>query len=290
MFSFSAARIVRAASVSAIALALLFFAVQARAQMPGQPGQMGQGIPNQTGIGMAGGMTDQLQYGTFGHGVERDEYNAYQKFMKADEPVKKIRLGNEFLKRYPKSRFDEPVDVGMMDVYMAQKDWNDSYRFGDDALALDPDDVDVLAPVSWAIPHVYDPKAPDASQQLDKAEKYAKHALEVMATLRKPQHMSDAQFSEAKARRAFQSHSALGLVYFRRQQYSDSEKEMEQATQSNPTPDPTDLFVLGADLHFLNRHADSESAFARCAQIAGSLQSQCAQNAKAEKAQETSSN
>lgn len=282
-------RIAQSAFVPAVALALLFFAPQVKAQMPGTV-ENGGGIPNQTGMGISGGMTDQLQYGTIGHGIERDQYDAYQKFLKADEPAKQVKLGNEFLKRYPKSPFDEPVDVGLMNAYMARQDWPGSYRFGDAALALDPDDVDVLAPVSWTIPHVYDPKSPDAADQLSKAEKYAKHALEVMATMQKPRHLTDAQFSEAKARRSSQAHSALGLVYFRRQQYADSAKETGQAVDGNPMPDATDLFVLGADFHFLNRHAESEQAFARCALIAGSLQTGCAQNAKAEKLQEGATN
>jgi len=273
-----------------IAFALLTFAARAAAQMPGQPVHNSGGVSDQTEIGSSGGMLDQLQYGTFGHAVQREQYEAYQKLLKADEPAKKIRLGNEFLKRYPKSPLEEPVDVEMMDAYMAQKDWSDCYRFGDDALALDADDVDVLAPISWTIPHVYDPKSEDASEQLSKAEKYAKHALEVMATMHKPEHMTEAQFSQAKARRSFQAHSALGLVYFRRQQYADSAKESAQAVDGTPAPDATDLFVLGADLHFLNRHAESQQAFARCAQIAGSLQNQCAQNAKAEKLQEAAAN
>lgn len=273
-----------------LAFALLLFAWRASAQMPGQPVHNSGGASDQTQIGISGGMLDQLQYGTFGHGVEREQYDAYQKLLKADEPAKKIRLGNEFLKRYPKSPLEEPVDVEMMDAYMAQKDWRDSYRFADQALALDPDDVDVLAPVGWTIPHVYDPKSADAGQQLSKAEKYAKHALEVMATMHKPEHMTDAQFSQAKAGRSFQAHSALGLVYFRRQQYADSAKETAQAVNGNPAPDATDLFVLGADFHFLNRHAESQQAFARCAQAGGPLQSQCRQNADAEKLQASSSN
>lgn len=282
-------RIARDAGVPVIAFALLLFTPPAKAQMPGTV-ENGGGISNQTQMGVSGGMTDQLQYGTFGHGVEREQYDAYQKFLKADEPAKKIKLGNEFLKRYPKSPFNEQVDVGLMTIYMAQKDWEDSYRFGDEALALDPDDVDVLAPISWTIPHVYDPKSRDANDQLSKAEKYAKHALEVMATMHKPAHMSDAQFSDAKARRSSQAHSALGLVYFRRQQYADSAKETEQAVDGNSTPDATDLFVLGADLHFLNRHAESEQAFSRCAQVSGPLQNQCAQNSNAEKLQASSPN
>lgn len=279
----------RVAFIAGVSLMALSLAPRLKSQVPGNPPQVGQGIPDQSHIGTSEGANDELQYGTFGHGVEREQYDAYQKFLKQEEDEKKIRLGNEFLKRYPKSPFEERVDVGMMMTCQAQKDWKDSYRFGDSALALDPDDVDVLATVAWTIPHFYNPSDPDAGQQLDKAEKYAKHALEVMPTLRKPARMTDAEFSEAKAKRSFQSHSALELVYFRRQQYADSEKEAEQAVDGNSSPDATDLFVLGADLHFLNRHAEAENAFARCAAVASALQNQCKQNANAEKIQEVPS-
>lgn len=290
MATLSATRTSRLARFVVISIVALVPVSRAKGQMPGAPpGQMGQGIPNQTQVGAGGGMTDDLQYGTFGHGVEREESKAYQAFLKETEPAKKIERGNEFLKKYPKSSLAEPVDVGLMNVYRARQDWKDSYRFGDHALALDPDDVDVLTTIGWTIPHVYNPSDPDASEQLDKAEKYAKHALEVMATMHKPPHVTDAQFADARAKRTFEAHSALGLVYFRRQQYDDSAKETEQAVQGNPAPDATDLFVLGADLHFLNRHAESEDAFARCAEIASTLQEQCRQNAKAETLQADSS-
>src|SRR5690242_6655468 len=63
----------------------------------------GASVPNQTQIGQSGGtMNDDLQYGTFGHGVEREQANAYQVFLRERDPARKIRLGNDFLKKYPK--------------------------------------------------------------------------------------------------------------------------------------------------------------------------------------------
>jgi tetratricopeptide (TPR) repeat protein len=255
--------------------------------MPGAPpGQTGQGVPNQTQMGnMGGGMTDQLQYGTFAYGVERDQRDAYQAFIKEREPAKKIRLGNEFLMKFPKSALAERVDAGLMNLYRAQQDWKNTYRFADNALALDPDDVDVLATVGWTIPHVYSPNDPDADQELNKAETYAKHAIEVMGKMPKPRNLTDAQFAAAKAKRTFQAHSALGLVYFRRDDYDNSAKELAQSTQGNPAPDPTDLFVLGVDLQNLNRYSEAAEAFQGSSQIAGPLQQQCKQGADSAKAQ-----
>ena len=252
----------------------------AKAQMPGSPpGQMGTGIPNQTGVGAGGAMTDQLAYGTFGHEVMREEDSAYQAFLKERDPAKRIKLGNDFLQRYPKSTLAEQVDVGMMNIYRAQQDWKNTYLWADHALALQPDDVDVLTTVGWTIPHVYTPDDPDADQELDKAEKYSKHAIEVLLNLPKPPKMSNEDFTAAKAKRSCQAHSALGLVDFRRDDYENSAKELQQATQGNPAPDPTDLFVLGIDLQNLKRYDEAAAQFTACGQIAGTLQSQCQQNA-----------
>ena len=247
---------------------------------------MGSSVQNQTAIGQSGGtMNDELQYGTFGHQVERDQDAAYKKFLKEQDQAKKIQLGNEFLRKYPKSLLAERVDVGMMNTYRAQRDWKDTFRCADSALALDPDDVDVLTTVGWTIPHVYNPNDSDAGQQLDTAEKYAKHAIEVMAKMPKPSGLTDEQFVAAKAARSFQAHSALGLVYFRREDYGDSAKELALSTEGNPNQDPTDLFILGVDLQNLNRHSEAAAAFRGCSQIAGVLQNQCKQNADAAQTQ-----
>ena len=137
----------------------------------------------------------------------------------------------------------------------------------------------------WTSPHVYNPSDPDADQELNKAETYAKHAIDVLAKLPKPPDMNDAQFAASKAKRTIQAHSALGLVYFRRDDYENSAKELGQSTKDNPTPDPTDLFVLGADFQNLSRFSEAADAFGACSQIAGSLQNQCKQNADATKRQ-----
>jgi tetratricopeptide (TPR) repeat protein len=246
----------------------------------------GEGIANQTQMGtMGGGMTDDLQYGLAGRGVEQDQAAAYQKFFKEREPAKKIQLGDKFLEKYPKSALAERVNAGLMNVYRAQQDWKDSYRCADSALALDPDDVDVLTTVGWTIPHLYNPSDPDADQELNTAETYAKHAIEVLAKLPKPAGLTDGQFAAAKTRRTFQAHSALGLVYFRREDYEHSASELEQSTKGNPIQDSTDLFVLGVDLQNLNRHSEAAAAFRGCSQVPGVLQNQCKQNADLAQAQ-----
>jgi tetratricopeptide (TPR) repeat protein len=268
------------------AAAFLVCAKGARAQNSPFGGGAGQGIPNQTQIGQSGGtMNDQLQYGTMGHQVEREQDAAYNAFFKEQVPAKKIQLGNSFLQKYAKSPLVERVDFGMMNAYRAQQDWKNTFRFADSALALNADDVDVLATMSWTMAHVYNPGDPGADQELSKAETCAKHAIEVLGKLHKPPDLTEAQFEAAIAKRSFQAHSALGLVYFRRNDYENSAKELQQSTKDNPTPDATDLFVLGVDLQNLSRYSEAAETFRGCSQFAGPLQDRCKQGADAMKAQ-----
>ena len=217
--------------------------------------------------------------------ADPQEVNAYKAFYKADEPAKKIQLGNSFLQKYPKSPLAEPVDVGLMNVYYAKQDWKNFYSCADSALELKSDDVDVLTMVGWVIPHFYDPNDADADSQLDKAEKLEKHAIEVIPTLHKPSNLSDVQFAALKTQKTVQAHSALGLVYFRRENYDNSAKELQQSTKNNPNPDQTDLFVLGIDLQSLKRYSEAVDAFNQCGQIAGGTQDRCKQSADAVKKQ-----
>ena len=146
---------------------------------------------------------------------------------------------------------------------------------------MNPDDATVLVIVGWIIPHDIDPASADAATDLDKAEHYEKHAMEIIPTLAKPAKIPDDDFAKSKTAMLSEAHSGLGLVYFRRQDSEDSVKELQQATQLAASPDPTDLFVLGLGLQSLNRYADAADAFKRCAQVPGGLQDRCKQSADA---------
>jgi len=217
--------------------------------------------------------------------IDPREETAYKNFysVNSDQVDKKIQLGSEFLQKYPKSLLAEPVDAGLMNAYYQKQDWKNVYAYADNALALKPDDVDVLTTAGWLIPHVYKSSEPDVDQQMNKAETYEKHALEVMATMPKPEYLTEAQFAASKAQKTFQAHSGLGLIYFRRDDFEGSEKELQQAIHDNSNPDQTDLYVLGIDLQNLKHYGDAVDAFGRCAQIAGGLQKNCKESADAAK-------
>lgn len=192
---------------------------------------------------------------------------------------KKIQLAQQFLQKYPGSRYEESVMNQLVSAYYVKQDWTDLYASADKAIAKDPDDVDVLVVVGWIIPHLYNKDDPEADKKLDKAESYEKHAIDVIPSISKPDNLSDEQFAQAKADKLSQAHSGLGLIYFRMQDFPNSVKELQLATTGASTPDPTDLYALGVGLMQTNRNSDASDAFAKCGEIAGALQDRCKQMA-----------
>jgi tetratricopeptide (TPR) repeat protein len=222
--------------------------------------------------------------------VDPAEEAAYKAFYDAGTgaPDTRIQLGNDFIQKYPMSRYLESVYAGLAQAYYAKQDWTNFYADADKAIAISPDDVNMLTMVGWVIPHRYNPNDPNGDKDLDKAEKYEKHAIDVIGAMAKPASLSDEQFTQSKAAILSEAHSGLGLVYFRRHEMSESVSELQQATQGAANPDQTDYFVLGLDLEGLKRYPEAADAFNHCSQIMGGLQDRCKQsadNAKKEAAQ-----
>lgn len=205
---------------------------------------------------------------------EEAAYQAFHK-MSEDDGDKKVHLGITFLAKYPKDRYSAAVYEELSQTYYDRKDLPSFYNYSEKGLSLFPDDVHLLTLSGWVIPRAFDAHAPDAEKNLDRAELYEKHALDAMDKLVKPAGLADDQFALFKTGEMAMAHSGLGLIYFRREQYDASEKELEIATKNEAKPDASDFFVLGADLDNLGRYKDAADAFNRCAQIPGSMQDNC---------------
>jgi hypothetical protein len=209
------------------------------------------------------------------------EEAAYQAFHKTpgEDSNKKIKLGDAFLSKYPKSRYSAAVYQELCQTYYQNKDLASFYTFSDRGLALYPDDVYLLALSGWVIPRAFAPDQPDADQKLDKAESQSRHALDVLGKMEKPATATDEQFAQFKTGESAVAHSGLGLVYFRREKYDESAKELQLAIPGEANPDQSDLFVLGADLQNIGQYKEAADAFNRCAQIRGGMQDKCKQYA-----------
>jgi tetratricopeptide (TPR) repeat protein len=210
--------------------------------------------------------------------VDPEEEKAYKAFYDANTPQQadaRIKMGEDFVAKYPKSKYAEVVYARLMQDYFNKQQIPKMYDVADKALALNPDDVSVLVLEGWVIPHNIDPNSMDTERLLNKAEAQEKHALELLPALPKPPTMTDDQFAKAKNDALSQAHSGLGLVDFRKQDYANSVTELQEGEKLAAVPDPTDFYVMGIELQALKRFGDAADAFQKCAQIPGGLADRC---------------
>ena len=213
---------------------------------------------------------------------EEADFSAAQTAPVAEQ---RIKLGSQFLVNYPQSEHRQDIYTVLVQTYYGMQDWTNFYGTADKAVAAYPDDVDVLALVGWVIPHTYNPDDADSAMKLERAETYEKHVIELVPSLHKTLGLTDEQFEAAKTQKLIQAHSGLGLVYFRKENWDGSVKELQQATQGVASADPTDLYALGFGLEQLSRYSEAADAYNRCGSAPGVLQSRCTDSAARAKSQ-----
>lgn len=190
---------------------------------------------------------------------------------------KKTKAGEDFVQKYPQSRYLPPVYSMLVKLYLQSNQVQKMQEVGEKDVAIAPDDVQTLAILGQTLPRAWNSSSPNAALQLDKAEKFSKSAIELTPTITKPDGMSDAQFTLAKNQTLAMAHSGLGLVYFRHGKFAEAIREFEESTKVDPNPeaDPVNYYILGISDEKTSHFDDAVKAFTRCSSVASSLQETC---------------
>jgi len=199
--------------------------------------------------------------------VNKAEEAAYKNVLAAQtgDPAMQIQVGEDFITKFPMSKYVGGVYGMLTTAYYTTGNTDKMFAAGAKALELNPDNVDVLALLAMAIPRRVKSNTPDGPQQLQKAEVYAHHAIELIPSLTKPETVDDATFEKAKNDKLALCHSGLGLLDIDHQKYEDARTELTQAVQLATSPDPVDYYLLGnadAQASFLN---GAVAAYEKCA-------------------------
>lgn len=209
--------------------------------------------------------------------VDRSEESAFREFERAapHHTARKIALGESFLKKYPLSSYRALVYSGLTSAYLEANQLQKMEEAGEMAIALNPKDVQVLATLAETLPRMITAMTPESEKQLDKAERYAKQAIEQIPLLTKPENVSDQEFAEAKDHTLAIARSGLGLVDFRRGNLEGTIQELNQAIRLDPRADAANYYVLGVANYNARHYEDAAKAFTACAEFPGNLQATC---------------
>jgi tetratricopeptide (TPR) repeat protein len=216
-----------------------------------------------------------------------EEDSASKAVQQTTDPNKRVQLAEEFLQKYPQSRYRGAMYQALVSGYFATQQVPKMLEAGEKEVELNPNDAPVLAVMGQALARTYNAKAPDAAKQLDKAELYSKRAIEITPTLPKPENLTDEAFSNAKNDTLVMAHSGLGLVYIRRGKFSEAVPELEQSVKadSHPDPDPVNYYLLGVADKQTSHFEAAAAAFSKCATVQSTLQATCKSGAEDAKKQ-----
>ncbi len=209
--------------------------------------------------------------------VNAEEDAAIKQFREAPvtDIAKKDQMGEDFVAKYPQSRYRSDVYVWLVRGYLAEGKVDKMEAVGDKELQLNPDDPQTLAIMGSTLPRAMNASTPNPAQRLDKAEAYCKKALELLPTLPKPPELTDENFMKAKDQTSALAYGGLGLVAIRRQKYAEAIPNFEQAIKLDPNPDAVNYYLLGVANEKTSHFDEAVAAFTKCAAIPGGLQAGC---------------
>lgn len=205
---------------------------------------------------------------------EDDAYQAIIYDARNGDPANMVELGEAFIAKYPTSAHELAVYSLLIPAYMETNQVDKMLDVGGKALQMDPGDVDVLPVLAWAVPRRANGQTPEGLQQLQKAQAWARHGIELLNALAKPDGLDEATFDAAKNEKLSMCHDGLGVVDVKTGKYDDAIAELTQAMQLGNETDPVDYLLLGLAQESTSHFADAIASFTKCA-TNGPVQTQC---------------
>jgi tetratricopeptide (TPR) repeat protein len=213
--------------------------------------------------------------------VNAEEDAAFKAFRDEQDATKQEQLANDFIQKYPQSRYLPEIYNWQVRLYYRKGDVDRMDAAADKQLAVFPNDPQTLAIVGTTLPRAWNASLTDEqkTKRLEKAEKYCQKSLELLPTITKPDGMPDDKFKALKDETAAMAYAGLGLVAFRRGKFSDAIPNLENAVKADPQePDPVNFYVLGKADEQTSHYDDAVTAFTKCAAIQSGIKDTCTQS------------
>ena len=199
--------------------------------------------------------------------VSPEEKAAFQEAVNQPGADPMIALGEKFLQDYPESQLRSHVYSALATAYQQKNDYDKVVENGEKSIALDPDNVMSLVIVAQILPQRLRGSGLETAQKLSRAERYAKHGLELVDSLPQPANVLPEEFEKRKATFKSMFHSALGFVYLQRGALGKAQEEYKIALSLTSSPDPIDYFRLGEAYRGERKYDEAIEAFEKAAEL-----------------------
>lgn len=199
-----------------------------------------------------------------------EEAMGFQTMQDELDPDNKLRMVDEFERRFPNSQLMSYVYTQAAKAYQQKGGLNKLVEYGEKSLQLDPDNIFSLLMVAITLPQ---PRmlqgGPDVStQRLSVAETYANRALKLINGLPTQANETDEQLRKRMAALASDAHAALAMVYAQRDQSDKAIEEFKLAISLAANPNPQLYFRLGEVYANEGKKAEAIEAFTKASELA----------------------
>jgi tetratricopeptide (TPR) repeat protein len=199
----------------------------------------------------------------------QEELDAYQKFMREQNPDEQVRLIEDFLLQYPNTELKEYAYQSATQAYQAKNDFAKVMTYGELTLAENPNNLVALLILASSIPERTAKSDLDKEAKLAQAEQYANRGLEVLSKLTMPSNLTEQQWTQIKRDAESTPHAALGVVALIREDFPKAESEFKTAIEMASKPDPVTLYRLGLCYSFEKKYDPALEALDRAASSGG---------------------
>lgn len=182
----------------------------------------------------------------------RPEYDAYQAAAAEKSPQQKIKLLDDFVAKYPTSELLVNVYAEYVKAYQETHNWAKLIDTYDKFLALPSIDanarVTALFSRAQTFEFAYNPKDPNAKEQINKARAAAQEGLKSLDKVTKPANATDEQFATTKKAITMQFYNTDGFAALQQKEYKAAIEAFHASLALDPKQ-PTTAYRLGlADL------------------------------------------
>ncbi len=170
---------------------------------------------------------------------DRTEYDLYTNAAKETNPQKKLDILNDWNTKYPSTDFKDLRLTLFITAYAALPGHvQDAVNASEQLIAIDPKNFTALYYITLLTPQLGTGSAAPGADVLDAGDKAANGLLAALddqfAAAKKPQGVSDAEWTKARGQTEAIGHTTLGWIAMERKDWTKAEDEFTKSLQLTP--------------------------------------------------------